>query len=487
MHLSAPGDEIYIDRIGTVIGHNNRVGKDDKIDYGKIVLEHGAKLSFHVEASAAAKFTVYKLTEKNGKYKTKKLQTLTLKDKDKDGIYTADSKKPAELNGSGDYYVSMQYTDKRKNVDEAFYSVVLNGEDKGTRFFTKGDNTDDWTDMKTAGPGGAVGNIGTFVKGPDKEVSSGWVGFGDVVDYMRFKLDKAAELSFLINASEGVKFSILSLNSKFKKEVEVFSVKSLQTTTVKAALPKETNHLKLKAGDYYLKIASTAPKKGDGADYCINLLGTSTFFSDGDDGWNSYVYDKKKVPVDKRENTELTESAGTTLSKSKEVFFDKAGDVKESAYHNFVGFGDEIDYTKVVLEMDATLTFQIKKTEGAVKFTVNQLLDNKKFVTKQTTAIKTAETERETKVLRLSAGTYYLGMQATKAKKDDSVHYDVLVKNFVLEASVEASLSMPEPAVGVTLADDLSFLPDLAETSLAGAESGVVVFQNAGLEWTMLA
>ena len=488
IHLSGPEDEIFIDRIGSVVGHSNRVGKDDKIDYGKIVLEHGAKLSFHVEATAAAKFTVYKLIEKSGKYTIKKLQTLTLKDKDRDGIYTADSKKAAELNGSGDYYVSMQYADRRKTFDEAFYCVTLNGVDKGTRFFTKGSNSDDWTDLKAAGPGGAVGNVGKIKKGTDKVVSDGWVGFGDAVDYAKFTLDSAAELSFLINASEGVKFSILSLNSKIKKTGEVFSVKSLQTTGVKAGRPQETKLLKLKTGTYYLKVQSSAPRKGDGADYSINLLSSGRFFSDGDNGWNSYVYDRKKTPDEKKENTEVTKSAGTTITGSTEILFDKAGNVKESTCHNFVGFGDETDYTKVVLEMDATLTFLINKTEGAVKFTVNQLLDNKKFVTKQTTTIKTAETERETKALRLSAGTYYLGMQATKPRKDDSVYYDVLVKDFVFESSAETSLSMPEPELGAASADDLAFPSGLAETSLADTESGLAVLPDVGLEWkSMLA
>ena len=505
-HLSAPGDDIFLDKIGAVdetvrgVTYCNRVQKQvnkvgDMIDYAKIVIDHGAKLSFHAEASAAATFTVYSLRkDRKGRYSLKKLHTLKLTDKDKDGKFTADSKKLLQLQESGEYYVSMQYTDKRKNVTDAYYNVWLNGEGSNlpSEFepYTPGCNDDDWTGRKTNDLTGLFTDLGTVdaarLKADNTIIKGEWIGFGDKVDCRKFTLANAAELSFTVSAPDGpLKFSVCRLKTSGTGDKTTYSLAGVKTITVKAGQPGNLNLLRLEAGDYYFKVESANIKKSTGYDVQITH---SDFYTDGDDGWNSYIYDRKKTPDEKKENTAVTKSAGTTITGSTEIFFDKAGDVKTGPYHNFVGFGDETDYTKVVLEKDAVLTFRINKTEGAAKFTVNQLLDNMKFVTKQATAIKTAETEKETRALRLSAGTYYLGMQATKPGKDVSVYYDVRLLDVIFDAPAKAGLSMPEPEVCTASADDLAFPSGLAETSLAGTVSGLTVLQDAGPEWeSMLA
>ena len=313
-HLSAPGDDIYLDKIGTVdervkgITYCNHVEKQvnkvgDKIDYAKIVLAHGAKLSFHTEATAAATFTVYRLTQnKKGKYSLKKLQTLKLKDKDKDGVFTADSKKLLQLQASGAYYVAMKYTDKRKTVTDAYYNVWLNGNSEFDPY-SRGDNTDDWGDRKTEGWGGAVADLGTVDAArlaADKTViKDEWIGFGDKFDYKKFTLEDAAQLDFTVSAPDGpLKFSVCNLKKKTKKGVTTYSPVMVKTVKIKANQgAAQLNGLRLEAGDYFIKVESTNIKKC--TDYDVQIT-QSEFYTDGDGKWNNVLLDGRKL----NENTQ---------------------------------------------------------------------------------------------------------------------------------------------------------------------------------------
>ena len=370
--LSAPNDEIFIDKIGTVsekiggVPYSNRVGTDDPIDYGKIVLEHGAKLSFHAEATAGAKLTVYSLTpKKNGKYAKKKLQTLKLKDKDKDGVFTADSKKPLQLQVSGEYYVVLEFKDKK--AEEAYYNLTLNDGDKGTVFYPLGDNTDDWGDMKTAGYGGAVDDLGvvnaTNVAIDNRVIRDEWIGFGDKVDCKKFTLESAAEMNFSINAPDGpLKLSVCTLKAKTsKKGVTTYSAVTVKTITVKAGKDAWLNGLRLDAGDYFLKVQSTDVKKS--TDYGVKIS-HSEFYTDGDKGWNNVLLDKKAL----HENAAYFYS--NKLAGNGSIHFDKAGNSKTGAsaakftfrgkqYGGFVGFGDELDFAKLTLAQSADVTFTV--------------------------------------------------------------------------------------------------------------------------------
>ena len=64
----------------------------------------------------------------------------------------------------------------------------------------------------------------------DGTVYDNFVGYGDPIDYAKINLEKAANLSFFLDASGAVKFTIYKLNEKTGKKT---SLKSLQSTTLK--------------------------------------------------------------------------------------------------------------------------------------------------------------------------------------------------------------------------------------------------------------
>ena len=73
----------------------------------------------------------------------------------KKGVLTFNKGKPALL-AAGDYTVVVKNSDKGKSASA--YSFALEGQ----KIFTKGDNSDDWEDVKTKGADGAVGDAGAL-------------------------------------------------------------------------------------------------------------------------------------------------------------------------------------------------------------------------------------------------------------------------------------------------------------------------------------
>ncbi len=463
VYLSSVEDEVILDKFGTFNegDYYNLLRKDDDlIDYAKFVLEHGAQLSFHAEATAAATFTVYSLTQKNGKYKLKKLHTLKLKDKDKDGVFTADSPKLLNLQASGAYYVSMQYTDKRKDVSEAYYSVTLNGGDKGCVFYPLGDNTDDWGDLKTSGWVGALGDLGVLngavLAADNAVIKDEWIGFGDKVDCKRFTLESAAELSFTATAPDGpLKLSICKLKEKTKKGVTTYSLVTVKSVNVKAnqgAAP--LNALRLEAGDYCIKVESSDIKKSTG--YSVQVT-DSVFYVDGDNGWNDVLLDGKAL----HDNAEYF--FDNKLSGTGDIHFDRAGNdmtastaavftLNGNKYGNFVGFGDEIDFARISLTVTADVTFTLTATGDATLEVIQLTKKGETYAKKtlQTVKLKIGGEAKQTveakKAVHLECRDgieYYVSVKATNTKKavDPKVYYDV---SYSMATEAPGALAMPD-------------------------------------------
>ena len=502
--LSAPNDEIFLDKSGTVsetvdgVTYFNRVGTDDPIDYAKIVLEHGAKLSFHAEATAAATFAVYSLTpKKNGNYKKTKLLTLKLKDKDKDGVFTADSKKLLSLQTSGDYYVSMEFKDKK--AGEAFYNVTLNDGDKGSVFYPLGDNTDDWGDMKTAGYGGAVDDLGIIngasLASGGRVVKDEWIGFGDKFDYKKFTLESAAELSFTASAPDGpLKLTICTLKAKTKNEVTTYSPVTVKTVTVKAGQDATLNALRLEAGDYFFKVQSGDIRKS--TDYGVQLT-SGTFYTDCDGGWNDILLDKKAL------NENAAYFYNNKLGGNGSICFDKAGNDKTSAnaakftfdgkqYGGFVGFGDELDFAKLTLTQSADVTFTVTATAD-VTFEVIQVTQNGGNYTKkslQTVKYKAGDDNATSKkpvhLERKDGVSYYLSVKATNTKQtsvDPRAYYNV---SYVVEAHESCALAMPETD-NWGISDALSFASSCSDLLADGSAFDKLAATGDASSWQTIA
>ena len=472
---------ILLDEAGSVNvdGRHNFVGRydDDYIDvadYAKIVLGNAARLVFTIDSTDAVKFVVSKLnksTGKNGKvtYSVKELQTTSFTLKKGATSVAGDTK--GLLLESGEYYISMQSTNYKKG-GAAFYNVTLNAD--ASDFFIKGDNSDDWHDVKSAGAGGAVGDEGAITDGTS-DVFSGWVGFGDVVDYKSFRVGSSVKLSFALGASDKTKFTIWKLNSKTdKKGITTYSLNSLQSTSLakdrkSGTYAASTKTLLLDEGTYYFSVESTNAKKGGNADYTVDLNSdASVFFVNGDDGANNWVYDKKTKTLNSDEcfvTTNITSATGEILLDKKAV---------DTEWSNFVGYGDAADYAKITLSSAANLSFSLTAADAA-KFVIYKLVEGtgKKsgtFTLKslQSTKLKKSKGASiytaDTKALALDEGEYFISMESTNSKKGGAAYYKVELNTTncaglptaVLAAHDADALAMPETdSLGIS--DALSF------------------------------
>ena len=431
--------------------YRNFVGTGDDTDYAKITLLHGAKLSFNLDATDAAKLAICQITSstKKGvtKYSMKTVQTTVLKT-----AGDVNSKKPLLLE-SGEYYLMVQSTNgAKKDGVEAFYNVTVNGD---SVFFDKGNNSDDWGDMKTAGKASTtLVDFGVLSDSTTTVLSGEWVGFGDAVDYRKFTLNGSAKLSFSVTTNDTVKVGLYQLVSKTKGDVTTYSLKQVQATTFKSS--GDTKSLLVGEGDYYLMVQSTNAKKGGaGADYSVALnkkasekdgLPCTEFFPETlvDDNWK-----------DMKTLGEADPTVGT---------FGSAKVKSTDTLSDWVGYGDAIDYKGFTVGEGTQLAFEVHAT-GASKFTVYELVPKKKGST-TTYSLKALQSRTLVEddagnfqcatapITFENAGTYYFSMESTNAKKGGSAYYDVTVG--IMGGSSDAALSMPETDT-LGISDVLSF------------------------------
>ena len=425
---------------------HNFVGAEDGSDYAKIRLEKGALLSFSLISTDATKFFIYslipgKVSKGVQTYTQKSLQSTSLKKTKEGGIYYTAQTAPILLE-AGDYYVCMQTANTKSG--SVYYSVAIEHDE--SVFFTSGDNSDDWTDLKTNGADGAVGDAGALDADTVSVIADEWVGFGDAVDYKKITIGSAAKLSFAVEAGSAVKFTVWSLSGKTdKKGVTTWSLKSLQSVKISKAdgagkYTATTASLFLgNAGAYYISVESANAAKGDSADYTVALDKAGTmFFTDADDCWNDWLYDKKNKTINPDDElfvrNNLTAATGEVLldTESTVAYTDAAGTV----WHNFVGYGDTTDYAVITLSSAASLVFQVSAMDAS-KFTIWSFTSttDKKGAVKHTlkslqaTTLKKAKDaanyEATTKSLSLAAGTYYISMESTNAAKGGAAYYNV--------------------------------------------------------------
>lgn len=422
------------------VTYSNFVGQGDEADFSKVVLDHGARLSFALEATDAVKFIVYSLVEGTGK----KAGTYTMKALQMTSFKPAKGADSAQKNTKqlsldpGEYYISMQSTNAKKG-GSAFYNVSINEDGtNGSVFYPQGNNEDDWTDMKTEGAGSAMLDDLGMVTPETTDLIDDWVGFGDTVDYKRFTLEHAAELDFAFGAPDGsVKFTVCKLKETTKKDVTTYSLINIKTATIKAnQASARLNDLRLEAGEYFIKAKYTNAKKGNGTDYTVSIS-DSRFYSDGDNGDNNWLYDKKTKEVNVSVMDGFVSEIDTDhigellIDEPDTVIYDGIAGYE---FHNFVGFGDEADYAKISVAHPGTATFKVTATDAA-KLVVYQLTYNKKGEVSGAKAVQTVtlkknaaglfETPTNTKACTFKQpGDYYISVQAT-AKKKETTYYNV--------------------------------------------------------------
>ena len=384
-----------------------------------------------------------------------------------EGVFDISDAGLVSLSASGAYYVSMKFTDKDKSKT-AYYNVTLNGEGakKPSEFYPLGNNTDDWGDRKTAGYGGAVGDLGKVAASGDL-VKDEWVGFGDKADYKKFTLDSAAELSFVLNSSldKGpLTLTVCRLKETVKASGTTYSEVKVKDITLKSGKESASlNNLRLAAGDYYLKVETSSVKKSTGYEVKIS---DGDFYTDGDGGWNNVLLNGKAL------NENAAYFYDNVLSTSGAIHLDKDGDYRTNGvaaeytyngtqYGGFVCFGDEIDYAKLSLSGTADVTFSLSATNDATLEIVKVTQSGTKYTQKSVkTAKYKAGSDAATAKVHLEVKdnvSYYVSVKATNVKKtsvDPRTYYDV---SYEVVPKDGAALAMPETSDALAMTDSLSF------------------------------
>ena len=399
------------------VTYKNYVGEGDGIDFAKITLAKAGKVSFTVNSTESAKFTLWRLIP--GKdfntYSLKAVASVsTKKASKKDDVFTATAD-PALLY-DGEFFVSVEASTKKGH--QAYYNVSVNQAD--SVFFTKGNNNDDWDDMEDFGPDGKVLKA-TPVAAEHKLVDD-WVGFGDEIDYRSFKIDCAALMTFWIEADDQAEFGLYSLNEPDKNGR--YSLKTIQS----AKLSKNPNYkndkndtpyykifkpVLLEAGTYYFSMKSTNAAKGGNANYGV-YYPASVFFTKGNnnDDW------------DDMEDKGAKGYVGANIAVTSATY---------GIANDWVGYGDAVDYKKITLSSAAKLSFRIDSLDS-MKFSLCVLNgpDNKEKYSLKTLVsanLKMGKWDLDcsatTKSIILEAGEYYLRMESTNAAKGGNAEYYV--------------------------------------------------------------
>ncbi len=482
-------DDKYFNFVGKGI---TKEGKEriDKADFAVLTLEYGARVSFDLEATDAAKFTVWSLSSstkgETTTYKQTSLQSTKLKKVTNGGVTTYATQTKNLWLGPGEYCVSMESTNKKGG--EAYYNVTVNKDEtvkNYTILYSDGDGG--WNDYvcdkktKTLNPSAfmlmitdfkiaGIRNIEMDYEKPvaegAPEVEGGWssfVGFGDAADFARINPYYPADATFSVTATGASKFTVWSLTVKgtdSKTGNTLYTMKALKTVTLKknattGLFSAAINDLLLdrlsSTSDYYVgyyvSMQATNPKK----DTCVyyNATVDNHAYWSADSGGNKYLYDKKKDPA--KYNPNLYTNNLDPGAEHKKVYVDAKNTVdggfypgggEYKSYSNFVGFGDEWDYAEISLSGPGTLSFTvdayseglIEKASANLKFTVYSLekvVNGGKVTWKQKTLLATQTITVDKQIGYVNEATIKKTVSVKEATSDD-------VKYFVSVQSVGA-------------------------------------------------
>ena len=278
--------KIALDTDGSVSmnGMINFVGYEDEYDYGKINLINAANLSFKVEATGKAKFTIWKWDGS----KMVSVQSTALKKDSKTGLFTVTTKK-CLLEKEGEYYISVQALNVKAG-GFAYYNVHLNREDDNCIFYNHCDDSENYW-MVDSGK-----NLNNSSDIPTRTLSLGtslslqvdvtalnykkkwtnFVGHNDDTDYAKIKVTQNLKTSFTVEATDAAKFTVCQIvnnGGKYSlKSVQSKALKKQKDGTYKATL----SNVSLKSGnDYCVCMTSTNAKKGGNAYYNVTYTAVS--------------------------------------------------------------------------------------------------------------------------------------------------------------------------------------------------------------------
>ncbi len=417
------------------------VGYDDGIDYRKLIVNQGGSYTLTVgDLDSAVKLTLWEVDEKSGKLKSLKNISVTPK-QNKDGSWSSRSGAISDLLlEAGTYYVSVQNPSASKGINTDYY-VKLEGD-----VFNRPDN-----DYKNNYVRGYLkhettdAEVLTTVIPDDRSkfsdlavISDEWVGFADSVDFQRVVLEESGNYTFQISGLTGkAKLTVWEYNDKGQ-------LKSLKNLSVTPKMDKNGNWtvqsgelkpLLLEARnadgsqkEYFVSVEATNWKKNENTNYEVTVSG-EVFNHPGNALQNNFVQGYLKH--------ETTDAAvlTTTISDAQSKISNVAVISDE-----WVGFGDAVDFQRIVFEESGNYTFQISGLEGKVKLTVWEYNDKGQFKSLKNLSVTPKMDKNgnwsvqsgELKPLLLEGGKeYFVSVEATNWKKGEGSNYDVTVSGEV--------------------------------------------------------
>ena len=397
------------------------VGYGDAVDYRAVTFGNAGKYTFSINATDAAKLTVWTLRP-NGRLKA--LKKVSVKAGTSGGI-------AGLLLDAGTYYLSVESTTAKKG-GSADYDVSLDG---ASTFFTKGDNNDDEIGRLTDAHRITVGDTAVSL------ISGEWVGYGDAVDYRAVTFGNAGKYTFSINATDAAKLTVWTLRPNGR-------LKALKKVSVKAGTSGGIAGLLLDAGTYYLSVESTTAKKGGSADYDVSLDGASTFFTKGDNRDD----DPGALPGEFR--TALDGNGGRLID------------------NGWVGYGDAVDYRELEVTRAGTYTFTLSGAVDAVKLTLFSEDETGKRRKLKSVSVKNGSGSIE--ALELGTELRYLAaVESSTAKKGGGTDYSLDFACLPPSASASADLdSWRSSSAALDCYEQPSLPGPASELSAAGCSAG---------------
>ena len=311
---------------------SNWVGFGDDVDYFEVKISDAGKYNFDITATDNCYFTIYQLLDTGyGNYLIPQQYTYIIKN------YGEDEAKATSydlLLDAGTYYVSMNSLNYYAG-GSADYSIKLND---STEIFEKAKygKEDDLTNVTFEGENLESKRIANSEDAAAFAVSD-WVGFGDNTDYKKFTLDGCAALSFTAEATDYSMLSICRLDSYTGGDgKEYYYWTTLQSTVLyqnsESKYSADSYEILLGKGTYFLRMDSLTGYYGGSADYEIKI--NSAKFALSNDRERNFS------------------------NNSDDTFQSAAEQTAADTLHNWVGYGDYIDYFKTEITESGKISFQ---------------------------------------------------------------------------------------------------------------------------------
>ena len=280
-------------------------------------------------------------------------------------------------------------------------------------------------------------------------------------------LSQAGNYSFTISNPGGangglansVTLTIYKADGKSKLKSITVKPKYDARTGTWTATAGSTGYFLMEAGTYYVAVGAPGGNKGENTDYSVKVDGT--VFNHAKNGIANNTIDQAKALA----GVKLGGNVDGTLTSTKVL------------EQEWVGYGDAVDYQKLVFQHAGSYTFTTSGLSGKVKLTVYSVDANgKQKSLKSITVNSGAGTIKD---LLLEANTnYYIAVESTDAKKGASIDYEVSVggkvfnhdKNGLANNSFDQARALP-----VLMTAAVTLLFGLGRAPGAGALFGMLV------------